>query len=698
MKQNNRVIWLDNLRGIAMFIVVMGHVYSGTTPDTLRYYIYSFHMPLFFAISGAGYYLQTSRRDYSFAEMLKNKTRGILWPYFVFSMLNIPLLIIMDYLRAGYSNRNISDLILATFYGNLGYKSMPTGPLWFCLVLFLTTMLFYVVKKNCKNDGMLTIITVVIGAAGYLVTKHFPDIVYPWYFNVTFIAVIFFLLGYLFIKHISAVERIIGNGKRQLFWMPVFALMGYLCARYNTKISMAVSSYGSFILFFGSVIGFSGVLYLISRNIPENKIMAMVGRNTIVYLGLHKNIVNFIRSCSVESKAFMTGHPFILSVIIFVALIPVVYIFEKYLPFLLGKKLRNEGDSMDKKVTAADKSGGRLEWIDVLKCIGMFLVVIGHASKGGTPDTYRYYIYSFHMPLFFIISGMTFYLQCQKRTFDFVGLVKNKARGLVWPYFALSFLTVPIWILNFRILTYKDESISELIYAIFYSHQHHVSAPSNAMWFCLTLFLTLIVFWLVDQWSEHNEKILTLAVMIIGSFGYSMSLRDYDFFTPWHIETVPISLVCVLAGWLFIKHIDFFTELLGGWKRQIVWSVVLLPSAYFCAKYNTKISMAVNTYGSFMLFAGAVVGFSMICVIISRALPCLGVFKLIGRNTIVILAFHAPVFRFLGRVSDVTANFLDAHPIITGSLVFIAMIPVCYVFERWLPFLLGRSRKKRVRA
>ena len=42
--------------------------------------------------------------------------------------------------------------------------------------------------------------------------------------------------------------------------------------------------------------------------------------------------------------------------------------------------------------------------------------------------------------------------------------------------------------------------------------------------------------------------------------------------------------------------------------------------------------MAVNTYGSFMLFAGAVVGFSM--------------------------------------------------------------IPVCYVFERWLPFLIGRSGKK----
>ena len=95
-----------------------------------------------------------------------------------------------------------------------------------------------------------------------------------------------------------------------------------------------------------------------------------------------------------------------------------------------------------------------------------------------------------------------------------------------------------------------------------------------------------------------------------------------------------------------------------------------------------------------MLFAGAVVGFSMICVIIARALPCFGVFKLIGRNTIVVLAFHAPVFRFLERISATTADFKASHPILTGILVFLLMIPVCYVFERWLPFLIGRSGKK----
>lgn len=95
-----------------------------------------------------------------------------------------------------------------------------------------------------------------------------------------------------------------------------------------------------------------------------------------------------------------------------------------------------------------------------------------------------------------------------------------------------------------------------------------------------------------------------------------------------------------------------------------------------------------------MLFAGAVVGFSVISVIISRALLCLEVFKLIGRNTIVALAFHVPVFRFLERISETTADFKASYPVLTGILVFLLMIPECYVFERWLPFLIGRSKKK----
>ena len=47
----------------------------------------------------------------------------------------------------------------------------------------------------------------------------------------------------------------------------------------------------------------------------------------------------------------------------------------------------------------------RIEWVDIAKGIGMILVVYGHTS---IPKFLSNWIWSFHMPMFFIIAGMLF--------------------------------------------------------------------------------------------------------------------------------------------------------------------------------------------------------------------------------------------------------------------------------------------------
>ncbi|EPJ4139137.1 acyltransferase family protein [Klebsiella pneumoniae] len=60
----------------------------------------------------------------------------------------------------------------------------------------------------------------------------------------------------------------------------------------------------------------------------------------------------------------------------------------------------------------------RETWVDYAKGIGIILVVFGHANRGLyssgiyiSPEIYHYLdnvIYSFHMPLFFFLSGLFF--------------------------------------------------------------------------------------------------------------------------------------------------------------------------------------------------------------------------------------------------------------------------------------------------
>lgn len=63
----------------------------------------------------------------------------------------------------------------------------------------------------------------------------------------------------------------------------------------------------------------------------------------------------------------------------------------------------------------------RIVWIDALKMIGLFLVVLGHFLPSG--NFCKVLIYSFHVPMFFIVSGFLDALQGKGRRFRFRALL-----------------------------------------------------------------------------------------------------------------------------------------------------------------------------------------------------------------------------------------------------------------------------------
>lgn len=52
LKNSMRLVWLDQLKAISMYIVILGHSLLKFKKYGLCKFIYSFHMPLFFMISG----------------------------------------------------------------------------------------------------------------------------------------------------------------------------------------------------------------------------------------------------------------------------------------------------------------------------------------------------------------------------------------------------------------------------------------------------------------------------------------------------------------------------------------------------------------------------------------------------------------------------------------------------------------------
>lgn len=337
----------------------------------------------------------------------------------------------------------------------------------------------------------------------------------------------------------------------------------------------------------------------------------------------------------------------------------------------------------------------RIEWLDVLKALGMFIVLCGHVSRDKTPDTLRFYLYSFHMPLFFILSGMGSYFQLSRKEISVGKFLKGKVQTLLWPYFAINVLLIPLWCLNHKILTQSKETIKELVLAIFYSNQKWNSLPTSTTWFLTTLFLSLVLFFLILKLCRKKERWIFLVGCGVGLLGFVMSKTELNNIVfPWHANTALMGCFLLMVGYVFMAHnaqIERFV--FANRIRPLVILPLCVLLGYVCAYHNVKISMAVNSYGALHLFLGAVFAFSFACYILSHMIPPLPVIQLIGRNTIVYLALHEQIYKLYRHTLPILNTLIEEYPYVAASMTFVALIPVAWFMERYCSVIITGKRR-----
>lgn len=140
----NRNVQIDVCKGIGIILMLIGHsaVLMGNWSNLLFKIIYSFHMPLFFIISG--YFF----KPLSFKDNVKKSGRRLLIPYLFASLISILLVWIIF-------PANVFSLIKGVFVGALGnYNSTinfwpyQAGAVWFLLALFVCKIVFGFLYNN----------------------------------------------------------------------------------------------------------------------------------------------------------------------------------------------------------------------------------------------------------------------------------------------------------------------------------------------------------------------------------------------------------------------------------------------------------------------------------------------------------------------------------------------------------------------
>lgn len=187
--------------------------------------------------------------------------------------------------------------------------------------------------------------------------------------------------------------------------------------------------------------------------------------------------------------------------------------------------------------------------IDIIKGIGIILMVGGHC---GMPFTQ--FIYLFHMAIFFMASGYCFNASNSETIQSVLSFVKRKFKGLWFPYVLWTAVFSLLHNVFIKIGIYSPEpwSISEIgknIIKSLFLHGH--TQLGSALWFVSTLMQIAVLYCCIDYVikkvavSKKANFLLQGAVSIVFLVvGYRCALTN----SIWGDKQSVILLLLVLFG------------------------------------------------------------------------------------------------------------------------------------------------------
>ncbi len=327
----------------------------------------------------------------------------------------------------------------------------------------------------------------------------------------------------------------------------------------------------------------------------------------------------------------------------------------------------------------------RITWLDQLRGIAMFSVVIGHVAL---PKETISLIYSFHMPLFFIISGMTVN-DGKLLNADVVKHIKDKASKLIIPYFWMSFMMFPLWFITYHKLDKISTTLEQVIKGIFYGNNvDYYSGTSNALWFLLVLFFADILYTLIVKLSKNDECKKALLVIACGIIGY----LDKGIAQIWHYNVAFTAVVFIYIGKCIMNAYKNNKEWFDSkcCKSKYLLIVLLLAVWYCSHKFNGRISVTANKFGnSVVSFYVTALAFSLAAIMIVIMLPRISFFEYVGKNTLLYVGVHVPLIRFFQKaLPDYLESSLNNVLLAVG--VYVVMAAICMVFNKFFPYVCGK--------
>ncbi len=330
----------------------------------------------------------------------------------------------------------------------------------------------------------------------------------------------------------------------------------------------------------------------------------------------------------------------------------------------------------------------RLPYLDYGRVFAAYLVVFTHLLLN-SDSTIRPYIYSFHMPFFFLVSGM---------------LHKNRG-GIAWrkywktliiPFLFFNLIFFILWPICWKIGIWGPSDRfdgSGGLWAVyvdsfknFFRNFLYGKAPSDGpTWFLIALFWCKIITDYITQLSQRRWiAIILLCLLAITLFGAFNQYRSY-----FRLGNALMVLPFFYGGFKYKKKIQQWSDK----KRVLLCGIALLLLDIPLTKLNGRVSTDAVWFGQINAPFNALIFYinafacSIGLLFICMKFPTKKYITISAKALISILCV-SQLFVYTYRHLGDQTNYLLIT--IVSILIFITCVFIHQLLERYLPCSVGK--------
>jgi fucose 4-O-acetylase-like acetyltransferase len=327
-------------------------------------------------------------------------------------------------------------------------------------------------------------------------------------------------------------------------------------------------------------------------------------------------------------------------------------------------------------------TGRRIAWIDTARGLGLLAVFIGHLRIPFASS----WVYTFHMPLFFFLSGLL-YPGCEKYTFT--QFAWRRFKGLVIPYFTLGAVIALFYCCVYAWHHEPASSYFEMFQSLLIQKHYWT------IWFLAALFLTQLIYYGLD-WCFHRWKyavsIASVIVCLFGLLRYRLGWGSL----PWNLDVAFVAQFFFHLGYRFMKMDKVRDWFVGGLPvRRLVCILLVclfinIVAAKSCIIFSGhSLDMSIGMYGNeLMTMISAIAG--ILFIVTLAAVTHSRFVTYLGCNTMILFAWHSRivivacdmVYAYLGlfQQSGRATDFIRG--VVTLIVILIVLVPVNEAIKR----------------